>query len=178
MDITGLTYIDDIITIDEELFLISTIDNLPWNTQLKRRTQHYGYTYDYNSSDISNNIAEPIPEWCNFLIDRLLERGILKVRPDQMIVNEYEPGQGIYPHVDNIKTFDNGIVSVSLSSDITMNLINKEDKRDITLKRRSVICFYDDARYIWRHGITPRKSDNKVKRNRRISLTFRKIINI
>lgn len=37
-----------------------------------------------------------------------------------MIINEYEPGQGISPHIDNINLFKDIIVSLSLSSDCIM----------------------------------------------------------
>lgn len=39
---------------------------------------------------------------------------------DQLIVNEYEPGQGINPHIDNIKLFKSDIASLSLGSDCIM----------------------------------------------------------
>ena len=37
-----------------------------------------------------------------------------------MIVNEYEPGQGINPHIDNTNLFRDTIVSVSLGSPTIM----------------------------------------------------------
>jgi alkylated DNA repair dioxygenase AlkB len=44
------------------------------------------------------------------------------------------------------------------------------------LESRSLLILTCDARYKWKHGIALRKSDNGVKRQRRISLTFRKVI--
>lgn len=46
----------------------------------------------------------------------------------------------------------------------------------IYLEPRSLLILKDDARYKWKHGITSRKSDNGVKRQKRVSLTFRKVI--
>jgi alkylated DNA repair protein alkB family protein 8 len=46
--INGLTYIDDIITPEQETELINFIDIQEWNNSLSRRTQHYGYLYVYN----------------------------------------------------------------------------------------------------------------------------------
>ena len=43
-----------------------------------------------------------------------------------MIVNEYEPGQGISPHIDNVKLFDAVVVSVSLGSECVMQFTQKE----------------------------------------------------
>ena len=39
---------------------------------------------------------------------------------DQLIVNEYQPGQGISPHIDNQTLFGDVVVSVSLSSNTIM----------------------------------------------------------
>ena len=40
-------------------------------------------------------------------------------RPNQLIVNEYTPGQGIHAHIDR-DLFEDGIVAISLLSDIQM----------------------------------------------------------
>lgn len=176
LGISGLRLVRNIITPNEEQALVQNVDNSMWNTSLKRRTQHYGYTYSYASKSIATR-APPIPEWCNFLVNRLLDQRILLVRPDQMIVNEYEPGQGIYPHVDSPVSFMDGIVSVSLASDVVMEFIHQTsmEKKEATLPRCSMISLNGDARYQWRHGIAARKTDHGVKRYRRVSLTFRKI---
>ncbi len=39
---------------------------------------------------------------------------------DQLIVNEYQPGQGISPHIDNKTLFSDIIVSLSLGSNAVM----------------------------------------------------------
>ena len=43
--IDGLTIIPQFITKKEERNLINEIENNPWNYDLKRLTQHYGYNY-------------------------------------------------------------------------------------------------------------------------------------
>lgn len=190
MDIDGLRYIENFITVEEEQKLLDFINNEEWNTQLKRRTQHYGYIYDYSSKGAFTKTRE-IPDFFNFLIERLLEQNILLTKPDQLIINEYTAGQGIAPHIDDTKSFDDGIVSLSLGSDIIMQLIKHsvldksfdllnnyeqpEQTYDLFLKRCSVLALFKDARYKWKHGIPARKTDNGVKRNTRVSLTFRKM---
>jgi alkylated DNA repair dioxygenase AlkB len=126
------------------------------------------------------------------LIKKLLDTGVLKEIPDQMIVNEYLPGQGINPHIDNVGYFADGIASVSLGSAVIMDFIYSYDpsviseskasetvlknfKKEVLLTPRSVISLHGEARYKWRHGIVARKSDHKVPRGRRVSLTFRKM---
>jgi alkylated DNA repair dioxygenase AlkB len=172
--IEGLVLSKDFVTRAEERALIDAVDKEKWNTSLSRRTQHYGYTYDYTYRNVVKPAA-PMPQWCDFVIDRLMERGVITVRPDQMIVNEYLPGQGIAPHIDNVRLFKDGIVSLSLGSATTMSFINEGVKHDVCLPMRSVISLHGKARYDWKHGISPRKTDCGVQRTRRISLTFRKM---
>jgi len=177
LGIKGLRYVADFITIDEEKAFLASIDKGVWNTQLKRRTQHYGYIYDYSAKGVTTP-ATPIPEWCDVVIQRLLDMDIIQQRPDQMIVNEYHPGQGIFPHVDDVKSFRDGIVSLSLASPIIMDLVHNRDpsmRKEIHLSRRSIIAFHDESRYQWRHGIAARRTDYGVPRERRVSLTFRKM---
>jgi alkylated DNA repair dioxygenase AlkB len=38
------------------------------------------------------------------------------------VVNEYEPGQGIAKHIDKAELFESPIVSLSLGSDIVMEM--------------------------------------------------------
>ncbi len=175
LGISGLLYLKNFITVQEEQQLLALIDSQSWNTSLSRRTQHYGYIYDYNHKAASE-VADPIPSWCDFVIDRMLEQKVLLQRPDQMIVNEYTPGQGIFPHVDSIDSFQDGIASLSLGSSIVMEFVHNRDRsnrKETVLEKRSVFSMHGDARYKWRHGIAARKTDNGVARGRRVSLTFR-----
>jgi len=177
MEIPGFFYEEEFITKEEETQLISLINENPWNESLVRRTQHYGYIYDYSSKKAAEETT-PIPEWCHFLMDRLMEKQILKEIPDQLIINEYLPGQGIYPHIDHVHSFKDGIVSISLNSDICMEFIHNNDqdrKKTFPLKRRSLLCLHGESRYRWRHGIIARKFDYGKPRGKRISLTFRKM---
>ncbi len=170
--IKGLTYIEDFLTVDEEQHLINNINNMEWNTDLKRRTQHFGYKYPYNFKTINELIeTTPIPSFIETILNKVNNQ--TNKNFNQIIINEYNPGQGIASHTDNITLFGDTVVSLSLNSNIVMefsydNLIIK-----LPLKRKSLIILQDDARYKWRHGITAKKYDDKIKRDTRISVTFR-----
>lgn len=176
MDIKGLQYYDDFISDEEEKELLKSIDEQEWNTSLKRRTQHYGYIYDYNSKEAAKKTLN-IPIWCNFIIERLIKREVIKNKPDQLIVNEYYPGQGIAMHTDNVKSFSDEIVSLSLGSSIIMDFKHWKTYKteEIFLKKRSLLSLNGEARYDWGHGIKARLQDNGIVRERRVSLTFRKM---
>ncbi len=174
-DIPGLTYIPDFVTQDEEIALITEIDMQPWLTDLKRRVQHYGYKYDYKARAVTNNAyLGPLPDWIKPIVQKL------PFMPDQAIVNEYHPGQGISAHVDCVPCFDDMIASLSLGAGAIMQFAKGDKKQEFYLKPRSLILLSGEARYKWTHAIPARKSDVinglKMERDRRISLTFRTII--
>lgn len=178
--IDGLMLIEDFITPEEEAALTAYIDTKgKWSDALKRRTQHYGGTYDYKSGSVSKETAPPIPDELKAVISRLEIRNLL-YGADQIIVNEYLPGQGIGAHVDHPGKFADGIASLSLLSAVTMEFTREKDAKRVryVLPRRSLIVLHREARYDWKHGISPVKVDplTKEERKRRVSLTFRKMI--
>lgn len=63
---------------------------------------------------------ERLPSMFDFVTDRLLDRQIYTTSPNSIIVNEYEAGQGIMPHVDAPKLFGPTITALSLLSDCVM----------------------------------------------------------
>ena len=182
--ISGLLYVGNYITEDQHDWLLEKIDKLPWRADLKRKVQHYGFKYDYKARkvDLDMRIGE-LPEWLKRISHNLCEDGYMQEVADQVIVNEYQPGQGISGHIDCEPCFKDTIVSLSLGSGCIMDFTNKHDmqkKIPMWLEPRSLIVLYGEARYEWLHGISPRKSDNwnghKYERQRRVSLTFRKVI--
>jgi|GEM_PF-1070943 len=183
VDIPGLLCCLDFMSESYEAELIETIDRQPWLTDLKRRVQHYGYKYDYKARSVDPSMyLGPLPDWSLAVVRELYDRGMVPQIPDQLIVNEYEPGQGISAHVDCKPCFDNTIVSVSLGSSCMMNFTSVKDKTkySLFLERRSAIVLSGEARYDWQHAIPARKSDvyegERIARRRRLSLTFRKVL--
>lgn len=180
--IHGLSYIPDFIEQKQEGELIRVIDTQFWITELKRRVQHYGYRYYYKQQNADGGTPlGPLPEWLQPYCARLYQSGAFHALPDQVIINEYQPGQGIAPHVDRTR-FDRTVASISLGSPCVMDFIHSEtgEKSSLLLAPRSLLLLTNDARYLWKHGIAPRKTDRYhgqvIERSRRLSLTFRKVI--
>ncbi|MDJ1470990.1 alpha-ketoglutarate-dependent dioxygenase AlkB [Cytophagaceae bacterium DM2B3-1] len=183
MDIPGLTYIENFVSVDEEHDLVSQIDNATWLADLKRRVQHYGYKYDYKKRQIDASMKiDDIPVWAVRIADRVYEAGYIPYQPDQLIINEYLPGQGIASHIDCEPCFEDTIISLSLGSHCVMTFTEKESNHseDKIIHSKSLLVMQQQARYKWMHGIKAKKSDMvegvKKIRQRRISLTFRKVI--
>lgn len=118
---------------------------------------------------------------------------------DQFIVNAYEPGEGLKPHVD-LAAFDDGVCVVSLLSSTVMDLSPApEELRDaippsgpdggiersdvsigIRLDPGDALFLSGDARWRWRHGIAARAADKQSvggfkERGFRVSVTLRSL---
>jgi alkylated DNA repair dioxygenase AlkB len=163
--------------------LLASIDALPWRDDLKRRVQHYGYRYDYKARRVTaDSYLGPLPGWLAATATRLASEGIFDEVPDQVIVNEYLPGQGIAAHVDCEPCFGDIIASLSLGSACTMEFtpLNGRGATSQRLEPRSLLILKGESRFEWKHGIPARKADDVggtwVQRERRVSLTFRNVV--
>lgn len=181
-EVAGLRYTPLYLSDDEQQQYLAIIDQQPWLTDLKRRVQHYGYRYDYTRKTIDSSLyLGPLPDWATHLALRLHEEGYAPDLPDQLIVNEYEPGQGIASHVDCVHCFGDTILSVSLGSTCMMQFTHLHSGRQFALflEPGSLLLIQGVARYDWKHGIPARKTDSyqgrSFPRQRRVSLTLRTV---
>jgi len=171
--ISGLNYLPNYLTDVEETALGAAIDQETWDTNWERRRQPYGVTYGGK-----DDTFRPIPAWGSALAQRMQHEGISDREFDQMLVNEYLPGQGIAMHVD-YRPFDRTVVSLSLLAPWVMDFRRPADGRQehLLLEPRSLLILSDTACYEWQHGIAKRKSDCwnglRLCRERRLSVTFR-----
>jgi alkylated DNA repair dioxygenase AlkB len=181
--ISGLGYIPDFIDKNTEAELLQTIDAQPWKYDLKRRVQHYGYVYDYKARNVTiESKLGDIPQWLQVYCEKLKDYRFFEQTPDQVIVNEYQIGQGISAHIDCVPCFGKTIAIISLGSPCIMDFTNSKtgEKLPVLLEQRSIAILSGDARYIWQHAIANRKNDKYngeiIQRKRRVSLTFRTVI--
>lgn len=181
----GLFLTPDFITQAEEQELISWVDQHPWSSELSRRTQHYGYQYDYTHRNIQPTV--PLSGPLLQLQQKFVAAGYNNLT--QCIVNEYYRDQGIAPHIDR-NIFGPIIIGISLSADTVMSF--ERSRNNVTetfecfLPRRSLLMLTDEARSEWKHGISKKVTYlhptgykvNKDTNYRRISCTFRSIVNV
>lgn len=178
--IPGLAYRESFISPPEQTALLAQIDAAPWRQDLKRRVQHYGYRYDYRARSARESEGlGPLPGWLAGVCGRLVEEGVFRERPEQVIVNEYRPGEGISAHRDCVPCFGETIASLSLGAAVTMVFSQPASgaREELRLIPGSLLVLSGPARHDWRHGIPARKSDSvgcvRIARGRRVSLTFR-----
>lgn len=183
-EILGLEIYPDFIDRKTETELLKLIDNSIWLNDLSRRVQHYGFKYDYKARKIDNSFfIGQLPKWLTEIALKIYDEKYINFIPDQAIINEYESGQGIAPHIDCEPCFGDAIISLSLGSSCVMNFEQEphsKDKVELFLEPRTLLAMKKESRYNWYHGIPQRKNDKfngeTIKRERRVSITFRKVI--
>jgi alkylated DNA repair dioxygenase AlkB len=172
-EISGLRYLAEYVSPDQERTLVAAIDAAAWDTSWDRRRQPYGWSYGHNDRP-----PRAMPAWGLALAERMHREGLSDRPFDQLLVNEYLPGQGIALHRD-YRPFDRTVVSLSLLSPCVMDFRHPDSGRReaLLLRPRSLLVLSDEARYEWQHGIARRKSDRwqgaKIVRSRRLSITLR-----
>ncbi|XP_040903307.1 alkylated DNA repair protein alkB homolog 8 [Toxotes jaculatrix] len=204
----GLILVEDFVSSEEEALLLaaidwsSTDDSVTVQKALKhRRVKHYGFEFRYDNNNVDKDKPLPsgLPGECLPVLERCLKNGHIDSMPDQLTVNQYESGQGIPPHVDTHSAFEDTILSLSLGSKTVMEFRHPDGRLvSVVLPGRSLLVMKGESRYLWTHGITPRKFDmvptcdpqshvgtasdhgtnsnlTLSKRGTRTSFTFRKI---
>jgi len=187
--VPGLFYRKNFINTQEESRLLSIIDKQSWSAELARRTQQFGYIYDYAAVYENEDKNAPrlllgskIPDWLEAICQRLLDEGYFPWKPDQIIINEYKPGQGISAHTDHAGSFREVIAAISLYSGVGMIFKNNYKKlsHEIYLEPRSLVVMENECRYNWTHEIRQDQFDvwkgSSHRRQRRVSITFRKVV--
>jgi alkylated DNA repair dioxygenase AlkB len=182
---SGLIFLPDFISTAEERELVALLDDpnrAIWLDDLSRRVQHFGYRYNYKLRALSaaDKVADAPPP-IQALGNRLVDLGYFSSPPDQVIVNEYEVGQGISAHVDRETCFGSAVASLSIGSDVVMDFRSMGGASgSLLLPARSLVVLTDDARYNWKHSIPARRRDRiaqiEIARKRRLSLTFRTVL--
>eukprot|EP01060_Flectonema_neradi_P038295 TRINITY_DN7993_c3_g1_i1.p1 TRINITY_DN7993_c3_g1~~TRINITY_DN7993_c3_g1_i1.p1 ORF type:complete len:456 (+),score=99.18 TRINITY_DN7993_c3_g1_i1:207-1574(+) len=198
----GLAYIPNFVTEEEEKWLIQYAYSNQWDEQgkMNRRVCQYGYLFDYESGNKLKK-GKPMPPVFQFLIERIASisertagRGAYPIRcedntpwvPNQIIVNEYLPGQGIGMHIDKPQLFDQNILTLILNCPVALKLIPKGPRkrshvfRELLLKKRALFSLTGPSRYTHQHGIPSTKIDvvngTRNKRGTCIAITFRRVL--
>ena len=188
-DIPGLLYVPQFLSREDEVRALQAIGREPWKNDLARAVQHHGWRYDYRRKKVTPDMwIGPLPDWAAKLAERV--RTVqgrnggpsFGTEPDQVIVNRYQPGQGIGWHTD-ADSFGPVLATLSLGDTWTMLLrqYGSSDQLAIRLERGSLLVLSDAARSSWQHSINAREmmepnSDGNLRRRRqRTSVTFRTV---
>jgi alkylated DNA repair dioxygenase AlkB len=151
--IPGLQYIENVISSEYADQLLHYLDHeAKWvpisNYPNSRVVQHYGYKYNYLNYHHTEK-ADPIPEIFAPLVD-LIKQKHGDISFNQVIVNNYQPGQGISKHID-LKSFGPVIGCFTIGSGATMRFRKRDQVEDLFVKPNSVYLMTGEARYQWTH---------------------------
>ncbi|KAF4008844.1 hypothetical protein G4228_000662 [Cervus hanglu yarkandensis] len=103
----GLKVIEEIISSEDEKMLLESVnwtedtDNQNFQKSLKhRRVKHFGYEFHYENNSVDKDKPLPggLPDIWESILEKWLKEGFIKHKPDQLTINQYEPGHG-YPLV-------------------------------------------------------------------------------
>ncbi|CAM8889412.1 unnamed protein product [Rhodiola kirilowii] len=203
-ELPGLWICQDFISAQEQASFLSEIEKEGWFSEASRnQAMRFGNLPQW-ALELSNYIHEALffNEHRSSTLDRVSCNGrhhahslpldILRREPlfDQLIVNLYQPGEGICAHVDLMR-FEDGIAIVSLESPCVMHFTPAEDKVGantslsktkipIHLTAGSLVLLSGVARYHWKHEINREPgcqiwNGKEINQQRRISITLRKL---
>lgn len=170
------------------------------SSKKSRRVAHFIHNYDY-ATGVVTIPAPPLPKAVDtlrkYVEARLLEDGVISKRGyfkrGNCIINEYQPGQGISPHIDS-KLYGDVIACVTIASEeggpgremeftITSTRGDGEtDIRRVYTPDGSVYVMTGKSRFLYPHSMRGRMSDpdpeggkKRQKRGLVWSVTFRAI---
>lgn len=154
-------YIPNFITEDEESHIIKNVYSVPkpkWTVLSNRRLQDYG-----GVPHEKGMIPEKIPSWLQIYMNKIDELNVFEGKTtNQVLINEYLPGQGIMPHTDG-PIFSPTITTITCGSHTILEFLeNNESRRkvcDLLLERFSLVIIKDDLYSKYLHSICERTSD-------------------
>ncbi len=184
--VLGLYYVSDVLSLEIMKEISAALDVGEWEPAMNGRVvKQFGFSYDYKKRSLKGK-APAFPDWLTAIAElldtqcRSLElKNVSKF--NQCIVNKYDPGEGISPHTD-APVFGDIIGCFTIGSGATMTFTpigRGSSSHMVYTQPGSVYVMSGDARYKWKHEMPCRKVDEvdgvRLKRGKRISLTFRQV---
>ena len=183
----GLVYLPSLLSPEQERLAVENVDASvdQWRHDLSRRTQHYGWRYDYRAKAITPDLwLGQLPDWLQEIAQSIFENAVHPTSglprfdhmPEQCIINEYVGSPGIAEQTDH-PGFGPAIATVSLLAEWPMHLAPayRRPNLPVALETGSCLTMTGPSRQVWTHQI---KCDQARPRNeRRLSLTFRSVLN-
>jgi alkylated DNA repair dioxygenase AlkB len=173
--VPGLATQADIISTEEEAFLIAKIDAeglSPFRFQQwtgKRLTRSFGWSYDFENGRFAP--TDPLPDWLEPVKRRAAAfAGLAPDKFVQALLIRYDQGAGIGWHKDR-PVFEH-VVGISLGNAATLRLRQRAAggfaRVKAELAPRSIYHLSEEVRHKWEHSIAPMEVP-------RWSITFRSL---
>ena len=140
-----------------------------WTRLRGRRLQNLGRVAEAPPEGMH---AEPLPPWVASVCDALVAAGVFDADapPNHVLLNEYQPGQGIDAHRDG-PLYAPRVAILSLCSHCAFEFLRNDAARDavcsLLLPPRGVLVFSDDAYHELLHGARRRRRRRAAAAGRR-----------
>lgn len=196
-EVPGVSYIAEYLTSSEQAALDEALSSRPWKMLRDRSLQNWG-----GLPHARGMVPVALPNFLNKLSTRLASDDIFPVSapPNHVLVNRYQPGQGILPHTDG-PAYKPVAAIISLRAHVLFDLhalaeptqegnASRSRIASIWLAPGSLLVMRDPAYSELHHGIEPRSMDDiddlvlnaaqapppgtQVQRAERVSLTLRR----
>jgi alkylated DNA repair dioxygenase AlkB len=160
---TGLRYIPDFLTSDQEAELLTHVEELEFGevrmhgVAARRTTTHFGWGYDYDARKLAEPI--PVPDFVLGLRQSAADLiGVPAAEFAEILVTRYPEGATIGWHRD-APMFGPAVVGVSLLSPCDMRFRRRSGDSFVRftqrLEPRSAYVLDGPARSVWQHSIPP-----------------------
>ncbi|XP_051900309.1 alpha-ketoglutarate-dependent dioxygenase alkB homolog 6 [Pristis pectinata] len=168
-------YIPNFITVSEENYLLQQVYNSPkpkWTQLSGRRLQNWG-----GLPHPKGMLTEKLPDWLEKYTKKISSMQLFAEKvANHVLVNEYNPGEGIMPHEDGPLYFPT-VTTISLGSHTLLDFyhpIKRENEKgeiafpqteenryilSLLLEPRSLLVLKDDMYLKYLHGIRPMSED-------------------
>ncbi|KAJ8405793.1 hypothetical protein AAFF_G00312300 [Aldrovandia affinis] len=175
-------YFPDYITEAEETCLLQQVYKAPkpkWTQLSGRRLQNWG-----GLPHPKGMLAEKLPGWLQPYAEKISALGVFAGKTaNHVLVNEYDPGQGIMPHEDGPLYYPT-VTTISLGSHTVLDFYHpinsvQEDTPQteqsryllsLLVQRRSLLVLQDDMYERFLHGIQGAAQDTLTDRVANLSL--------
>jgi hypothetical protein len=162
--ISCIKYYEDAICVDSERYLLSAIQTAGghphvWQQLKTRRLQCWGGLPPSSNSNDAVYVSgekEPLPDWLEEMCSAVAGTGLFGLSehsPNHVLINEYQPAEGIMHHTDG-PVYVNRVVIISLGSSAVMTFRRRVSTAEIGAAREG-----DEGRH---SDTSPNSSDSGV----------------
>lgn len=176
--VSGLFYIgsylsaNEIIMLQDKLSTEIQLTNLNLTNPSSRRVAHFGYNYAYNQSGLT--LANKIPDYLANLVTTTrvneLIANLVSSEFDQVIINEYKPGQQIAYHTDHTTMFGPIIACLTVGEAVPIHFRINGVHKTVKPEIGSMYIMTGPSRYQWQHHLKNTGDTN------RYSITYRTVV--
>jgi len=172
--VPGLVHWPSFLSASEQAAALSAFDNAGWLGGGRNQAMRFGADFAPGVHFLCNLIERAASE------HGLLPAELLSRQPlfNQLILNTYEPGDGLASHID-LAAFADGIASLSFGAACVFDFFNASSgvTHSILLRPGDLLLLAGAARFDWFHGIKATRVDlwqgRSLERGCRVSLTLR-----